>query len=354
MKADSGATGNYIRDIDKNILQNLHTTPGPRVQLPDASTIQSQQTGYLPIPGLSQTTTTAHVFKDLQSSSLLSVGKLCDDNCQVVFDKHYMHVYQNKKEILRGDRNNTDRLWDVPISKQPPQHNMNVIIKNDTTTSELIQYFQGCCFSPSKSTFLKAVQNGNFITWPGLTPNAVKKYYKRDVFVAKGYLNQERANLQSTKLISPIPLSPEEKIANQNDHFPIDEHLQRPTKEAMALILPFESKYTGYMDLTGRFPYRSSNGNEYIMVIYDYDSNAILAQPLKNRQVANIRDAFNIIVNKLAERGAKPKLFILDNEISGESRDALKNTNWTTNWHHHTNTDEMQQNGPSKPSSIIF
>ena len=92
----------------------------------------------------------------------------------------------------------------------------------------------------------------------------------------------------------------------------------------MATIVPFESRMMGYLDLTGRFPYPSSNGNQYIMVAYDYDSNAIIAQPIKNRQAATMRDAFNTIVSKLSKRGAKPSLFILDNEISGEFKQALE------------------------------
>ena len=36
-----------------------------------------------------------------------------------------------------------------------------------------------------------------------------------------------------------------------------------------------------YMDLIGRFPYCSSRGNEYILVAYHYDANAILGVPLK-------------------------------------------------------------------------
>ena len=37
------------------------------------------------------------------------------------------------------------------------------------------------------------------------------------------------------------------------------------------------SQGLSYMDLTGRFPYKSSKGNEYILVEYSYDINAILA-----------------------------------------------------------------------------
>jgi hypothetical protein len=33
---------------------------------------------------------------------------------------------------------------------------------------------------------------------------------------------------------------------------------------------------------TGQFPVTSSRGNQYILVLYDYDTNAILMEPLKN------------------------------------------------------------------------
>ena len=155
-----------------------------------------------------------------------------------------------------------------------------------------MEYFQGCCFSPTKATFLQAVRNGNFITWPGLSSKTVEKFYKPTVFTAKGHMNQERQNLQSTKPVPVVPPSPEEEFLIHNDFFPNDEKLQQPTHHAMALILPFESRMTGYVDLTGRFPYPSSQGNQYIMVMYDYDSNAIIAEPIRNRQAANIRNAF--------------------------------------------------------------
>jgi len=47
-----------------------------------------------------------------------------------------------------------------------------------------------------------------------------------------------------------------------------------------------------YMDLTGKFVAPSSNGNNYIMIIYDYDSNAILAIPLKKCKAESILAAY--------------------------------------------------------------
>ena len=37
-----------------------------------------------------------------------------------------------------------------------------------------------------------------------------------------------------------------------------------------------------YTDKTGRFPVTSSRGFKYIMLAYDYDSNTIHAEPMKN------------------------------------------------------------------------
>jgi hypothetical protein len=37
-----------------------------------------------------------------------------------------------------------------------------------------------------------------------------------------------------------------------------------------------------YTDKTGLFPVMTSNGNTYVMVLYKYDGNAFMAEPIKN------------------------------------------------------------------------
>ena len=56
------------------------------------------------------------VLPGLKSSSFLSLGQLCDDNCNILLTKHHLHTIKNGKEILRGYRNYQDGLWDVPLS----------------------------------------------------------------------------------------------------------------------------------------------------------------------------------------------------------------------------------------------
>jgi hypothetical protein len=62
-----------------------------------------------------------------------------------------------------------------------------------------------------------------------------------------------------------------------------------------------------YTDQTGRFPVVSSKGNKYIMILYDYDSNAILAQPIIDRTAPELLRAFQVMEQELVARGLKPK-----------------------------------------------
>ena len=67
-----------------------------------------------------------------------------------------------------------------------------------------------------------------------------------------------------------------------------------------------------YSDLTGKFPFTSSQGNQYILIVYDYDSNAILVEALNNRQAATIVKTWTTINDKYASRGVQSKIYILD------------------------------------------
>ena len=140
---------------------------------------------------------TGNVLAGLTNSSLLSIGQFCDDNCIAVFSKFKLCVYKKGKLILTGTRNWTDGLWDIIIPQK--QQSINAIIRFDKTKYELAEYLHKCAFSPSLVTFQKAINKGHFITWPGINDINFNKFIKNTLPIAKGHLDQERANLQSTK-----------------------------------------------------------------------------------------------------------------------------------------------------------
>jgi hypothetical protein len=58
-------------------------------------------------------------------------------------------------------------------------------------------------FQPLKSTWITAIKNGNFTSWPGLTEHAVEKHLSKSTSTTKGHLNQQRKNARSTKVKDP-------------------------------------------------------------------------------------------------------------------------------------------------------
>ena len=57
------------------------------------------------------------------------------------------------------------------------------------------------------------------------------------------------------------------------------------------------------------------------MVVYDYDSKAIISKPIKTRQAANIRNDFLRIHRILKSRGRDTNVYIMENECSGDLKE---------------------------------
>eukprot|EP00804_Cyclotella_cryptica_P005135 CCRYP_011533-RA/>CCRYP_011533-RA protein AED:0.44 eAED:0.46 QI:0/0/0/1/1/1/2/0/328 len=85
------------------------------------------------------------------------------------------------------------------------------------------------CGYPVKSTWLKAVQAGNFVGWPLLTTKNVQKYYPDSVETPQGHLNQTRKNVRLTK---PKPLPFKEIHSNSSADAKSMTSTPRPTRTA--------------------------------------------------------------------------------------------------------------------------
>ena len=105
------------------------------------------------------------------------------------------------------------------------------------------------------------------------------------------------------------------------DDFPEDErdndlypNFQERTHHCFAILIEPQNQI--FSDLMGRMVIPSSNGNQYIFVLYDYDSNAILVTAIPNCQAKTIKDAFAKLHRHLVLAGLRPKLQHLDNKVS--------------------------------------
>jgi len=110
-------------------------------------------------------------------------------------------------------------------------------------------------------------------------------------------------------------------VTHVNDAFPPTIDNGECTHLCFAAMM--EPTSQSYMDLTSKFVAPSSNGNNYILIVYDYDSNGILAVPLKSHHFKAILAAYQMAHTRLCAAGLHPKLQCLDNEASCALQDFM-------------------------------
>jgi hypothetical protein len=317
--ADTGASGHYICPQDSHNTNNTTQTT-ITVGLPNGDTLQSNDTGCeLDIPQLPQEARQAHLLPGLTHSSLVSIGKLCDEGCEATFDKNKVVVSKDKTTVLTGTRDTRTGLWRFPMrtpptpTEVPTNQQCANVLQLQTGIRRMIKLLHATAFSPVKSTWIAAIKRGCFATWPGLTTAAVNKHYPQTIATFKGHLDQSRQNTRSTK-------------PKTHDNEPPANPSQEPnnaiTNQVFATV---EETGRIYTDQTGQFPVRSSNGYRYMLVMYHYDTNTILVEPLKTRHGNEILRGYTKLYHHLNKRGFRPTTHWLDNEASN----ALKSFNRT-------------------------
>jgi len=330
MTMDTGADGHYISENDRQKLQLpiLHQSK-KRVGVADGKVVSGKYKTKLPLPRFSSTATAADTFNPWPSS-LISVGKLADDDTVSIFNKDGVSVFKEEDVLIKckgipllvGARDERGR-YRVPLVQQrgqwqprkPSKKAQRALEKANSvydlpSTEQAIKWMHAVCGYPVKSTWLKAIKAGNFIGWPMLTEKNVNKYYPETVETPKGHLNQSRKNVRSTKA------KPLEEYANK--------HKLEGKKEKDVYIKVYDAKETIYSDQTGAFPTRSRSGNKYIMVMVDIDSNAILVEPMKSRKDAEMIRAYNALMLRLTRAGIMPAKHVLDNEVSENMKEHIR------------------------------
>jgi hypothetical protein len=251
------------------------------VSMPNSTTIQSSHTCNLLLADLPPQARQAHILPGLVHNSLISVGQLCYNGCSVTFTQEQVTVLRNGKCVMYRARDPIWRLWRVDLKQKFETNQVQCNYAHDNSNQkDLINYLHAACFSPVKSTWITAIKNGHFTSWPGLTEQAVEKHLSKSTSTTKGHLNQQRQNARTTEVkdTKVIVTGPD------LDHGINTQFVYVATIDADQI----------YTDQTGRFPVVSSKGNKYIMILYDYDSNAILAQPIKDRTAPGLLRAFKL------------------------------------------------------------
>jgi hypothetical protein len=274
---DYGCTSNFLSAPTP--CTNKQASPIPlNVNMPNGTSIQSSHTSDLLLTALPPDANRAHILPGLVHNSLIYVGQVWDSGCNVNFTKEKVEVTKGGKCLMLGSRDPHSRVWRVNLKEEvKPVRKSECNHAHDTSNQkELINYVRGAGFSPVKSTWISAIKNGNFTSWPGLTEQSVDKYLSKSLKTGKGHPNQQRMHARSTKI------KEEEDCVNETETA-----LNNGLKTHCVYAATIDAGKI-YTDQTERFPVVSSKGNKYIMVLYEYDGNAIIAEPIKNRTTVEL------------------------------------------------------------------
>jgi hypothetical protein len=184
-----------------------------KVNLPNGSALRSTAAADVMCRTLNQKSRAAHVTNGLQHS-LLSCDQMCDAGYNVVFYRGEAKVINEpinieREVIMSGKLDIATGLWTVSLDStsattmreqyRKRQNDMSNNVYKFTKIYDANQYLHVAAFSPVKSTFLKAINAGNFATWLILTAQHVKKYLEKSDASVKGNMNQQRINVISTQ-----------------------------------------------------------------------------------------------------------------------------------------------------------
>jgi hypothetical protein len=207
---------------------------------------------------------------------------MCDSGCDVTFTSNKVTVKHGVATILDGTRDLDSVIWRVPLHELVPNHSLPLHTAHSVYTQNSVQdtisYVHAYCFSPVQDTWIKAIVNGQFATWSGVTVDNILKYLPKSDATVKGHMNQIQQNIRSTQP-KVTASTPEPDMVHEDKY-----------RYVYAAIMETGQTYT---DITCGFSTTSHSGKKYILVLYDYDRNSVLSAPMKNRGDKEMVRAFD-------------------------------------------------------------
>ena len=214
------------------------------------------------LEGLPQQARTVHLIPNM-TSTLISIGVLCDAGLTVHFHKHRCFVRRQDKLILFGKRSGPGALWELtPRAISPTQlHQANMthrpaFLPSSIKSNEVVRFHHAALGSPALSTLIKAITKGYVHGFPGLSAQSLRNHPPFSTATVKGHQDLTRKNVQSTK---PKPTEPSEPpldtidVEISKDFFP-ERDSATNIQAHMCMLAINEVSGQIYTDQTGKLP----------------------------------------------------------------------------------------------------
>ena len=368
--SDSGATSTAGRPQDPFIKSNIPSNKN--FHMPTGGTARASRTAKLHHQ-LREPARTVDIVPSLTDNTLISTGKFADANYFTVYDDKEVNIYDGKtakiyiteEAVLRGYRCTHSKLWRIPLRDTVTNQNTQTVLLNspngrqslnsmyhvpstETIIGKLgillnerpdpkeainnvydmpslepaIRYLHAAAGFPTKSTWLKAIRNNNYMSWPLITVKNVNKFFPESEETQQGHMKGQRQGVRSTKVkitVEPGTVSKSDEEAEEKEF----------NEENDIMVAIYQTNNTMHSDQTGKFPTVSSRGNKYQMILTHMDSGSIWVEATKNKTEGEMKLARRRALLRMKACGIVPKHQVMDNECSDAYKQEISESGMT-------------------------
>ena len=327
--ADTGCTGILLQFSNFPPLSPFFSPkklPAVSFTLPDRSSLSvggpSHITGELSLPFKASPIPCYFLPDSSLSHSLVGISPLLRPNGHAIFTSTSVSIFDSPTSthpFLTGSKTPSSDLWFFSVPSVPLPRALNTALFSlaSLPAARFVAYHHRSFGSPSLSTFLRALSRGYIHGIPLLTHTLVRKFPPLSLATAYGHLNTLRQGVASTRRTPPPTCLSVAPNASLTPTPPPDPSLPDPDDAPLeSFAVTSHRREWASADLTGRFPVKSVNGHEYILVTVHLGY--IHLTPLKNRSSASYVSAFSSVVTFFKSLSHPLTFLHIDNETSSD------------------------------------
>ena len=292
--SDSGASHTVFKEIDASALSNIGPAMPFIISMPNGTTALSTTAGTLSLPPSLQIPVRIFPNESLDSS-LLAISDLSKQECETVLTDTTIKVTHvpTGTIVIEQSKIPAERLWRINIpaiakccDTNRHRRSINAVISHQYN-ADLVAYAHATFGSAPESTFLLALSNGWLGNYPYLTTSMYRANRPNSEATSKGYLDRVRQPDHNQR--AALTSEDREKIYTR-------------------------TKDINHSDLTGKFPFQSLLGNQYVLCS-EYRG-YLYSVAMKDKTAASYVRAYKELYTHYRDLGFSPEFQRMDNETS--------------------------------------
>jgi hypothetical protein len=133
------------------------------------------------------------------------------DEGVTIHKKGTLTITTSKPPVLQGYKTNGEKLWTVSAQNTNQTNEQALNAYSLLSIGQTIKYLHAAAGYPPKETWTKAIQAGNYNTWPSLMTANVYKHYPKSNKSEKEHMKHQCQGVRSTKQLKTIIEEEEEE-----------------------------------------------------------------------------------------------------------------------------------------------